>query len=319
MNDRHPLRQLGGLRELDERRCERLVAKSALLDTSDIRWDEAAAVELDDAALACLVYMRDVEGFTTRELSGLAGHPTTLADPLVRRFLGAWQAEEAEHARALDRFLRAYCDGRGRTLPAVQPAPSSVPPWSERLLVTLTRPIGHVVTAAHMTWGALNELLTMTGYRLLASRCRHPLLDELLSRIAAQEARHYSFYVLQAEWRLAESRVARRVLPALLRRTWTPVGVGGDYKQPIEFDRVLAYLAGGESGREAVAVMDRTIARLPGFAGLTPYAVAAEASLARVAAETTSVAGSSAAGSALAGIDVRRRASGLGRRTPVAV
>jgi hypothetical protein len=295
MSKRHPLRDipehnrqphaLESLRTRNERRCERLVARSALLDTSDLRWDEAADVELDDATLACLVYMRDVEGFTTRELSGLAGHPATLADPLVRRFLAAWRAEEAEHARALDRFLQAYAAGRGTTLPAVQAAPDSAPPWSERMLVTLTRPVGHVVTAAHMTWGALNELLTLTGYRLLADRCGHPLLAELLTRIAAQESRHYSFYVLQAEWRLAESRIARRALPALLRRTWTPVGVGGDYKQPIEFDRVLAHLAGGESGRAAVAVMDRKIARLPGFAELAPYARATEASLARIAAE----------------------------------
>jgi hypothetical protein len=277
------MKDLQQLRRLDERRCERLVAKSALLDTSDLRWETAAAIELDDATLACLVYMRDVEGFTTRELSGLAGHPTTLADPLIRRFLAAWRAEEAEHARAIDRFLQAYGAGRRRALPAMQPAPSSVPPWSERLLVTLTRPVGHVVTAAHMTWGALNELLTMTGYRLLAERCGHPLLATLLTRIAAQEARHYSFYMLQAEWRLAASPVAQRVLPALLRRTWTPVGVGGEYKQPIEFDRVLAYLAGDASGRRAVAVMDRTIARLPGFGDLAPYARAAEASLARVA------------------------------------
>jgi hypothetical protein len=165
------------------------------------------------------------------------------------------------------------------------------------VLVTLTRPVGHVVTAAHMTWGALNELLTMTGYRLLAERCGHPVLADLLTRIAAQEARHYSFYLLQAEWRLAGSRVARRALPALLRRTWTPVGVGGEYKQPIEFDRVLAHLAGDEAGREAVRAMDRKIARLPGFGDLAPYARAADASLARVAAADAVAADAAAAGS----------------------
>jgi hypothetical protein len=150
-------------------------------------------------------------------------------------------------------------------------------------MVGLTRPVGHVVTAAHMTWGAMNELLTMKGYRLLAERSRHPVLAELLPRIAAQEARHYSFYLLQAEWRLQESRIARRVLPALIRKTWTPVGVGGDYKQPVEFDRVLAYLASGRTGLDALAVMDRTVARLPGFAGLTPFSIAGRGSLDRCA------------------------------------
>jgi rubrerythrin len=267
-----------------EHRCERLVARSALLDTSDIRWDDAPTVELDDDALHCLVYMRDVEGFTTRDLSGLAAHPSTLGDPLVSRFLEAWRAEENEHARALDRFLVAYCAGRGRDVPVMQVAPGATPPLSERLIVGLTRPVGHVVTAAHMTWGAMNELLTVNGYRMLAERCLHPVLDRLLSRIAAQEARHYSFYLLQAEWRLQASRVARRVLPALIRKTWTPVGVGGEYKQPIELDRVLAYLAGGANGTQALGVMDRTVARLPGFAGVTPFTIAAQGSLERCGA-----------------------------------
>ena len=259
------------LRQRNEARCERLVARSALLDTSDIDFARAPAVRLDDDALACLVYMRDVEGFTTRELTGLAGHPSTVADPLVRRFLAAWRAEEAEHARALHRFLEAYCAGRDRPLPPPQPAPSATPSLSERLTVALSRPVGHVVTAAHMTWGALNELLTLHGYRLLARRCGHPVLDQLLSRIAVQESRHYSFYVLQAEWRLQASRLARRVLPAVIGRNWTPVGVGPGYKAPGEFDRVLAYLAAGDQGRQTVRVMDQTFARLPGFGRLQPY------------------------------------------------
>ena len=261
---------------MNERRCARLVAKSALLDTRDIRWEDAPAVELDDEAIACLVYMRDVEGFTNRDLTGFAGHPATLADPLIAEFLHAWRAEEAEHARALGLFLDSYCAGRDRPVPPMQPAPSSTPPLSERLLVTLSRPVGHVVTAAHMTWGALNELLTMTGYRLLARRCAHPLLDQLLARIAAQESRHYSFYLLQAEWRLHASRLARGVLPALIRRSWTPVGVGGDYKQPAEFDQVMTYLAGGAAGHDVVRALDRKVGRLPGFAGVQPFAAAAQ-------------------------------------------
>lgn len=59
-----------------------------------------------------------------------------------------------------------------------------------------------------MTWGPANDLLTVNGFRLLAARCGHPTHAELLKRIAAQEARHYSFYMLQAEWRLTASPLA---------------------------------------------------------------------------------------------------------------
>jgi hypothetical protein len=259
-------------RDENVRRCERLVARSALLDTSDLRWDDAAAHPLPLETLATLAYMRDVENFTNRDLVGLAGHPATLADPLVARFLDNWRAEEAEHARALDRFLTAHCEGWGIPVPPLQGPPPATLTLGERALVAVTRPLGHVVTAVHMTWGALNELLTFNGYRLLARRTEHPLLAELLRRIAAQEARHYAFYLLQAEYRLAESRLARRIVPALVGRTWTPVGVGDDYKAPEEFDDVLGYLAAGPDGERTMRAMDEAIARLPGFAGQKAYA-----------------------------------------------
>lgn len=265
------------LRASNTARCERLVARSALLDTTGITWDRAADVELDDDAIATLVYMRDVEGFTNRDIVGLTAHPATHADPLLVAFLAAWRAEEAEHARVIDRFLEAYALRRSIEMPAVQSAPPAVVPLGERLLVLGTRPVGHVVTAAHMAWGAANELLTMNGYRLLADRAGNPVLHALLTRIAAQEARHYSFYVLQAEWRLAASPLARAVLPWMLRRSWTPVGVGDGYKRPSEFGRVLHYLSHGDAGHRAIRVMDTRFSSLPGFSGLGIYARAAAA------------------------------------------
>jgi hypothetical protein len=265
------------LRAKNTARCERLVARSALLETSDLSWDRAADVELDDDALATVLYMRDVEGFTDRDFVGLSAHPTTHADPLVVAFLTAWRAEENEHARALDRFVEAYASGRGISLPPMQESPPSTVPRRERLLVLATRPIGHVVTAAHMVWGATNELLTTHGYRIMANRTENPVLRELLARIAAQEARHYSFYVLQAEWRLAASPLARFVLPLMMRRSWTPVGVGDGYKRPSELARVLRYLSSGEAGRRAVRAMDAKISSLPGFGGLGIYARAVAA------------------------------------------
>jgi hypothetical protein len=268
------------LRARSTARCERLVGRSALLETADIPWERAGDVALDDDVVNTLVFMRDVEGFTYREFGGLSAHPATLADPLLVAFLAAWQAEEREHARALDRFLSAYASQRDVDLPAMQPAPPSEVPFRERLLVFVSRPIGHVVTAAHMTWGATNELLTMHGYRILAARTRNPVLHTLLGRIADQEARHYSFYVLQAEWRLAASPLARLALRRMLRRSWTPVGVGDGYKPLAEFGRVFRYLSSGDTGRRTIRMMDARISSLPGFGDLGIYS--------RVAAATSS-------------------------------
>lgn len=276
----------------NEQRCDRLVARSALLASDDLDWARVGDAEVDPETLACLVYMRDVEGFTDRDLVGLAGHPTTLADPLVARFLVAWRAEEAEHSRAVDRFLQAYGAGRGVDLPARQLPPPAVVPRRERLLVRVSRPVGHVVAAAHMAWGAANELLTLNGYRLLAERADHPVLTPLLGRIADQEARHYSFYRLQAEWRLAASPLARRLLHRVLSRSWTPVGIGDGYKPPAEFDRVLAHLSAGPGGDRVLERMDAAFSRLPGFADLAIYRDAATASRARLATSG----GSTAAG-----------------------
>lgn len=271
-----------GLRASNEAKCERLLARSGLLDSDDLAWDEVGDQPVDDGVLTCLAYMRDVEGFVDRDLVGLVGHPSTRRDPIVRRFLDVWRAEETEHARVIDRYLTAYAARRGASLPDRQPPPTTVP-RSERALVSLTRPVGRVVTAAHMTWGAANELLTMQGYRLLARRCDEPILAELLTRIAAQESRHYSFYVLQAQWRLAASRLSRTALRTMMRRSWTPVGIGDGYKAPAEFDQVLAFLAADDAGARAVETMDATFARLPGFDELRIYDRAVTQSRARLA------------------------------------
>ncbi len=112
---------------------------------------------------------------------------------------------------------------------------------------------------------------------LLAARCGHPALAQLLTRIAAQEARHYSFYLLQAEWRLAASRSARAILPRVLERSWTPVGVGDGYKPAEEFDRLLSFLVDDDDGRRSLQRMDARFASLPGFDRLRIFQAAAAA------------------------------------------
>jgi hypothetical protein len=270
-----PRRSVRDLRASNETRCRHILDRSGLLDVDDLDWAQAGAVELDPGVVDTLVYMRDVEGFTDSYVAGIGAHRTTLADPLVRDFITVWQAEEAVHSEAIARFLDTYAAARGVTIPATQPSPTPDIPLYERALAHIGGPVGTLVAAAHMAWGAANELLTMNGYRMLADQCGHPMLADLLRRIAAQESRHYSFYLLQAEWRLADSRLARYVLPRILDGSWTPVGVGDGYKTAEEFQRVLAVFNSRPESERIIDRMDRRFAALPGFGRLRIYRQAA--------------------------------------------
>jgi rubrerythrin len=258
-------------RRHNEARCARILAASEPLALDDLDWHRVGHVELDRGVIDTLVYMRDVEGFTDSYVAGLGAHRTTLADPLIARFLDVWRNEEAGHADAVDRYLRTYADALGVDVPERQPSPTSRVPLYERGLARIGGPLGRLVAAAHMAWGAANELLTLNGYRLLAARCGDPVLAELLRRIAAQESRHYSFYLLQAEWRLAGSRPTQALLRRILRRSWTPVGVGDGYKDRSEFAVVLGYLRSSEDADRVIDRMDRRFAALPGLADVRIY------------------------------------------------
>lgn len=265
------------LKVRNEARCRRILDNPLPLELDDLEWARVGGVELDAGVLTSLAYMRDVEGFTDSYLVGLGAHRTTLADPLVHRFLDVWRAEEAGHTSALDAYLTAYSDARGTTIAPRQPPPSTRPHVHERVAARVGGAFGRTVTAAHMTWGAANELLTLNGYRLLAERVHDPVLVELLRRIAAQESRHYSFYLLQAEWRLAASPLARAALRHTMRRAWTPVGIGDGYKTEGDFGRVLEYLRTTEDAERVIDRMDSRFARLPGLSDLRIYRRAATA------------------------------------------
>ena len=85
-----------------------------------------------------------------------------------------------------------------------------------------------------MTWGAINELTTLTGYRRLAALAGHPVLSELLDRITLDESRHFFFYYRQAERRLARPGAAR-VAALLVDRFWAPVGSGVQPREELRF------------------------------------------------------------------------------------
>jgi hypothetical protein len=136
-----------------------------------------------------------------------------------------------------------------------------------------SRPIDRAVTtvlantwkdflALHMAWGAVHECTTIQAYRRLIECNDHPILNDLLHRIMRDEARHFAFYMWQAEERL-RGRGVRRTVRAVMDRLYTPVGSS---HQPEPLARwVSGFLFGDERGREAAGLVDRTISRLPGF------------------------------------------------------
>jgi hypothetical protein len=204
--------------------------------------------------------MQDIENHTIVYLRALLA-TRAIDDPDVATFLACWLYDETLHGIALAKFLAAV----GHPLPP-RPRPRGQEPVSKRLEAAATALLSRAwpdFCAVHMTWGAINELTTLTGYRRLVAVARHPVLTDLLERIMLDESRHFFFYYRQAEIRLARRGVAPTTR-FLVDRFWVPVGSG---VQPLEELRFLAaYLFSGDDGRAAARKVDDTIRRLPGFA-----------------------------------------------------
>jgi hypothetical protein len=246
------------------------------LDDGDIDYDAFCVDPLDPATLRCLRYMHDVEFHTTcylRDLLVTSAHD----DPEVTAFLAMWSFEEYWHGEAIAKVLARHHEPHGRI--RIDSLRRRV---GRERLGTLTMMLGsaisdHMVTIA-LTWGALNEWTTQAGYLQLAKRSRHPVLAELLRRIARQEGRHIDFYASQASRRLAASTRARRLTRFALRHRWRPVGSG--VMPAAETDHLIAHLFGGDDGAAMAERIDRRLGRLPGLDRLALVGSAREAALA---------------------------------------
>ena len=169
-----------------------------------------------------------------------------------------------------------------------------------------------------MTWGAINELTTLTGYYQLIRRSSHPVLHQMLRRVIQDERRHFAFYRAQAKARMEGNPAAGRIVRRALQAFWTPVGAG--VKTQEETDALGLYLMGdgSEEGLEAARGIDETIAELPGLEGLTLIEDYLEAAKRRVA-ERPGWAGVDADARAPRALDRRYgRSTGPRPRTPAA-
>ena len=133
--------------------------------------------------------------------------------------------------------------------------------------------------AIHMTWGAANELTTLTAYHRLIAKTEHPELVRMLQAIIKDERRHFAFYRAQARARLARREGARRMTRWAMEHLWAPVGTG--VRPQAETDFVVSYLFGDAAGIDAVGQMQRTMAELPGLAGTRFLTEATRAAVAR--------------------------------------
>jgi hypothetical protein len=262
---------------------DRYLRASRKLDLSALRWEDIPRHRLADGDLMCMHYMMDIETHTVIYLRDLLA-TRAAGDPQITAFLACWVYEELWHGEAFSDFLRAY----GIEVPAEPKLPDGSTPMPTRgsrtrrfreqlgvghQLSLLPALVGSLLfpdfIALHMTWGAINELTTLTGYHQLIRRSDHPVLHQMLRRVIQDERRHFAFYRAQGKARLAAApRRTRRVVRWAFENLWTPVGAG--VKSQEEVDALTLYLFGDSpEGRRAIREIDRTVSEIPGLEGLT--------------------------------------------------
>ena len=256
---------------------DRYLRASGRVDLSTVEWGRIQEHPITPEEARCLTYMMDIESHTVVFLRDLLATRASF-DPEVTAFLSCWVYEELWHGEAFSRFLGEA----GYTLPPSYEVTSGDDPFPSRVDRNgwIRRKIGtkgylsHIGTllgsvlfrdfvAVHMTWGAFNELGTLTAYRRIISRTQHPVLVQLLQAIVKDERRHFAFYRAQARMRLARSQRARTITRWALEHLWAPVGTG--VRPQAETDFLIHSLFGDADGLVAVKEMETTLAEIPGL------------------------------------------------------
>ncbi len=235
---------------------------------SNINWSEVGKYPLDEKFVPVLLYMRDIETLTDVYYDELRRTPTG-KDPIIRKFMERWSAEEQTHGELINRFLNeAGIETDPKWQKQVISSVSTQYTVTNYLITTLTNLIGKRFTATHMAFGAIHEMSTTQGYRRLAELADHPILSEILRGIIREESAHTTFYRSVARIELQKSEISRKLSRFLIKHFWTPVGSGAKPKE--ESDYTIATLFGGENGMDWIDKnVTQKIQTLPGFDGLT--------------------------------------------------
>ena len=272
---------------MEEFDLDRYLRASKRVDLSGVDWNRVREHPISEAEARCLAYMMDIETHTSFFLRDLLATRAAL-EPDVTAFLSCWVYEELWHGEAFSRFLGESGWVLAPDLERVgadEAYPTRVGRngWIRRALGSrgYAKLLGTLVGSAlvqdfvalHMTWGAANELSTLTAYHRLIAKTSNSQLINLLNAIIKDERRHFAFYRAQARLRLARSRSARRVTRWAMDHLWAIVGTG--VRPQAETDFVVLHLFGDPEGLDASHEMDRTLEELPGLAGAGIFAKAA--------------------------------------------
>ena len=263
----------------DEFDLDKYLRRSRRVDLSRVEWDRMGEAPVLPEEARCIAYMMDIETHTSIFMRDILA-TRAAADANLSAFLACWNYEEYWHGEAFSRFLGEA----GWTLAPDLELPTRDTPYPSRWErvsrirrdVTRNVPMSHMATllgsivepdlvALHMTWGALNELTTLSAYHLLTAKTEHPVLPQLLAAVIKDERRHFAFYRSQASIRLRRSPNARRITRWAMDRFWRVVGTGVVARSETDF--ITSYLF-DDDGLATVADIDRTIEGLPGMAGL---------------------------------------------------
>lgn len=255
---------------------------SQKLDLSDIDWTQVRKHSLNEDEIRFLQYAMEIEDHTIVYLKELL-RTDAIKDPEVTAFLTCWAYEEHYHGRALERILHEYLgpDAPRRNLPERLRREGGPKRIAKAMLMPLISRLAPDFTAVHMTWGATNELTTLTGYEQMIRKSNHPIFKEILTRIVRDERRHYAFYYNQAKTRLQNPR-NQPLTRFLMKRAWKPVGL--TVYDPLQIEAVSKYAFGDAEGKAAIASANAQIASLPGMQGWNKLKVDVEAGAQRASA-----------------------------------
>lgn len=229
-----------------------------------IPWGDIKKTVLPERFIPVIMYMRDIEAFTDVYYKQLIRTPTG-QDPIIRKFMDRWLVEEATHAELLNRFLNeAGIDTDPRWMEEARAAIPKEYKFSDTVTPMLAKLFGKQFTPVHMTWGAINELSTLQGYKRLWELAQHPVLEYILKGIAKEESTHIFFYYTIAKIKLEESKFGQKLTNFIIDRFWQPVGSG--IKPQEDTNYVIKELFNGVDAMDIVHNnINGSLERLPGF------------------------------------------------------